>query len=126
MTEIETQNSALNQLLDRMTEAKQLSSSDAENLRAEMRKTGQPQVQTEEDVLRWLAKEYDLAYTSLEDVQPDRELLSLFPARLLLKDELLPLRRVNGCVILRSAGPQEIDSILASCTSCLTEATCYT
>ena len=98
MTEIETQNSALNQLLDRMTEAKQLSSSDAENLRAEMRKTGQPQVQTEEDVLRWLAKEYDLAYTSLEDVQPDRELLSLFPARLLLKDELLPLRRVNGCV----------------------------
>ena len=68
MTETETQNSALNQLLDRMTEAKQLSSSDAGNLRAEMRKTGQPQVQTEEDVLRWLAKEYDLAYTSLEEI----------------------------------------------------------
>ena len=53
---------------------------------------------SEEDVLRWLGKEYDVAYTSLEDVEPDRQLLSLFPARMLLKDELLPLRRVNGCV----------------------------
>src|SRR4029450_131927 len=34
----------------------------------------------------------------LEDPEPDKEVLSLFPARLLLKEELLPLRRVNGCV----------------------------
>ena len=52
----------------------------------------------EADVLRWLAQEYDLAYTTLEDVEPDRQLLSLFPARILLKEELLPLRRVNGSV----------------------------
>jgi len=39
-----------------------------------------------------------LPTTSLDDVEPDRQLLSLFPARLLLKDELLPLRRINGCV----------------------------
>jgi type II secretion system protein E len=31
-------------------------------------------------------------------VQPDKEVVSLFPARLLLKEELLPLRRVNGLV----------------------------
>ncbi len=30
--------------------------------------------------------------------QPDRQLLSLFPARILLKEELLPLQRVNGHV----------------------------
>ena len=53
---------------------------------------------TEEEVLRWLAEEYDVPFTSLDDLEPDREVLSLFPARLLLKDELLPLRRVNGCV----------------------------
>ena len=52
-------------------------------------------VQTEADVLRWLAKEYDLAFTTLEDVEPDRQLLSLFPARILLKEELLPLRRAE-------------------------------
>src|SRR5207245_1836646 len=49
-------------------------------------------------ILRWLAQEYGLAYTTLEDVDPDRQLLSLFPARILLKEELLPLRRTNGTV----------------------------
>ena len=38
------------------------------------------------------------AFTTLEDVEPDRQLLSLFPARILLKEELLPLQRVNGTV----------------------------
>jgi len=57
-----------------------------------------PAVKTEEDVLRWLAAEYGLAYTTLEDLEPDRQLLSLFPARILLKEELLPLKRTNGTV----------------------------
>src|SRR5439155_203271 len=61
-------------------------------------RSGDEKVQTEQDVLRWLAKEYALAYTTLDDVEPDRELLSLFPARILLKEELLPLRRLNGLV----------------------------
>jgi hypothetical protein len=41
----------------------------------------QPTDKREEDVLRWLAKEYGLtrSYTTLDDVEPDRELLSLFP-----------------------------------------------
>src|SRR3954469_16880463 len=94
---VDSQSSALTALLARMVEGKQLSTADAEKF------VGQHQslngsIQTEEEVLRWLAREYDLAYTSLEDVEPDRQLLSLFPARLLLKDELLPLRRVNGSV----------------------------
>ena len=49
-------------------------------------------------MLRWLAGEYELAFTTLDEVEPDRQLLSLFPARILLKEELLPLRRVNGTV----------------------------
>src|SRR6202142_4353410 len=80
-------------LLDRMVAARQLSSIDAASL-AQVK----PLVQTEEEVLRWLAGEYGLAYTTLEDIDLDRQLLSLFPARLLLKEELLPLRRVNGSV----------------------------
>ena len=93
MTESAVHDSPLKQLLDRMVAAKQLSSIDAKALVAE-----KSPVKSEEDVLRWLAQEYGLAFTTLEDVEPDRQLLSLFPARILLKEELLPLHRTNGSV----------------------------
>ena len=82
-------------LLESMVTAKQLSSTDADIL---LRQKPGVAFKTEEDVLRWLAKEYGLAYTTLDDIEPDRELLSLFPARILLKEELLPLRRLDGTV----------------------------
>ncbi|HXT10113.1 MAG TPA: GspE/PulE family protein [Candidatus Angelobacter sp.] len=93
MSETVAKDSSVKQLLDRMVTARQLSSTDAAAL---ARVT--PAVKTEEDVLRWLAAEYGLAYTTLEDLEPDRQLLSLFPARILLKEELLPLQRTNGTV----------------------------
>jgi len=93
MTESAVHDSPLKQLLDRMVAAKQLSSIDAKALVAE-----KSSVKSEEDVLRWLAQEYGLAFTTLDDVEPDRQLLSLFPARILLKEELLPLQRNNGTV----------------------------
>ena len=97
MSQISAQDSSLKELLERMVAAKQLSAMDAEALTCQS-PNGVKRVQSEEDVLRWLAKEYDVPYTSLEDVEPDKQVLSLFPARMLLKDELLPLRRVNGCI----------------------------
>src|SRR5580698_4165331 len=81
------------QLLERMVASRQLSSLDADALRRT-----HPHVANEEEILRWLAAEYGLSYTTLEDINPDRQLLSLFPARILLKEELLPLQRVNGHV----------------------------
>ena len=60
--------------------------------------SGKATFQSEEEVLAWLAHEYGLTYTTLDEVEPDRQLLSLFPARILLREELLPLRRVNGTV----------------------------
>ena len=83
----------MKQLLERMVASRQLSSIDADLL-----VHSKTQVQTEEDILRWLAHEYGLAFTNLDDVDPDRQLLSLFPARILLKEELLPLTRNNGTV----------------------------
>lgn len=80
-------------LHEQMIAARQLSALDAATL-ARVR----PQPATEEEVLRWLAGEYGLRFTSLEDIEPDRQLLSLFPARILLKEEILPLQRVNGAV----------------------------
>src|SRR4051812_30695601 len=87
---------AVQQLLARMVEGRQLSASDADSLTLAARADGMPQ--SEEDVLHWLAKEYAITYSPLDEVEPDRQLLSLFPARVLLKEQLLPLRRVNGHV----------------------------
>ena len=68
----------MKELLDKMVQARQLSAADATTL---MERPGDSSkaVQSEDDVLRWLAAEYGLAYTTLEDVEPDRELFSLFP-----------------------------------------------
>ncbi|MDB6111167.1 MAG: Type secretion system protein, partial [Pedosphaera sp.] len=90
--------SALTQLLDRMVGAKQLSLTDAAALVRQSRPGAKAVVESENDVLQWLAQEYDVTYTTLDNVEPDRQLLSLFPARVLLKEELLPLQRVNGSV----------------------------
>src|SRR4029079_731636 len=86
---------ATKQLLDKMVAARQLSAIDAKRL---MGGAGGRALATEEDVLRWLAAEYGLTFTTLEDVETDKQLLSLFPARILLKEELLPLQRLNGTV----------------------------
>src|SRR5258708_18931594 len=97
------------QLLERMVASRQLSSLDADALVRE-----RPLVQSEEDVLRWLAKEYGLAYLTLDDVEPDRQLLSLFPARILLKEELLPIKRDNGTVEVATSrlfATQGLDSL---------------
>ena len=96
MSEIASQTAASKQLLERMVSARQLSALDAEALARQSRDGGL--FKSEEEVLRWLAKEYDVPFTSLDDIEPDKQVLSLFPARILLKDELLPLRRINGCI----------------------------
>ena len=94
MNAVETSVPPMSELLAKMVAEKQLSASDARSLT----RPGSVAVRSEEEVLRWLAKEYGLDFTTLDDLEPDKEVLSLFPARILLKDELLPLRRVNGTV----------------------------
>jgi len=98
MSENPTPELSLKQLLDKMVVARQLSAADAETLARQHQAGARQALPTEPEVLQWLAREYDLGYTTLDDVDPDRQLLSLFPARLLLKEELLPLRRTNGTV----------------------------
>ncbi|MDA7510229.1 GspE/PulE family protein [bacterium] len=88
----------MTELLEQMVAAKQLSSSDASSLQ-EVATNGKAHlIESEVAVLQWLADEYGVNFTDLESIEPDRELLSQFPARVLLKEELLPLRKVNGTV----------------------------
>ncbi len=97
MTAPAVSDSPARDLLQKMVQGRQLSAADAKHL-AENDALAADGAFTEERVLQWLAAEYGLTYTNLEDVEPDRQLLSLFPARILLKEELLPLRRTNGTV----------------------------
>jgi type II secretion system protein E len=93
-----TPETAMKELLEKMVEEKQLSFMDADTLAQQCRQGTSTAIKSEEDVLRWLADEYDIAFTNLEDVELDRQLLSLFPARVLVKEEILPIKRVNGAV----------------------------
>ncbi len=86
------------ELLQKMVAARQLSAGDARILAARIDGPSPTSFGTEEEVLRWVAGEYGVDFTSLEGVTPEKEVLSLFPARVLLKEEVLPLRRVNGSI----------------------------
>jgi len=110
MSAVESNVPQMSELLAKMVADKQLSASDARSLT----RPGSAAVRSEADVLRWLAKEYGLQFTTLEDVEPDKDVLSLFPARLLLKGELLPLRRTNGTVEIATSklfATQELDAL---------------
>jgi type II secretory ATPase GspE/PulE/Tfp pilus assembly ATPase PilB-like protein len=86
-------NGALPDLLNRMIAARQLTLTDA---RSYLKQNPGADALTEERVLRWLAREYGIGFAKLDELEPDKQVLSLFPARLLLRDELLPLRRVDN------------------------------
>ena len=83
------------ELAQRMVENRQLSAMDADAL-GRLLNGSRPR--TEEEALQWLAGEYGLDYTALENSDPDRDILSRFPPRILLREEMLPLRQVNGHV----------------------------
>src|SRR3954470_11544668 len=76
-----------------MIAGRQLTSTDA---RSYLKQNPGADALTEERVLRWLAKEYGITFAKLDELEPDKQVLSLFPARLLLRDELLPLRRIDN------------------------------
>jgi type II secretion system protein E len=104
---------ALPELLNRMIAGRQLTATDARSFLGQNPGGEEP---TEERVLRWLAQEYGVGYAALDEVEPDKEVLSLFPARLLLRDELLPLRRIDNQIEIATSRlffPQGLDGLRA-------------
>ena len=76
----------------------------------------QANLSSEENALQWLAKEYGLEFTSLEALEIDKGVVSLFPARILIKEQLLPLRQsVEGVEVATSRlfDPQGLESLKA-------------
>ena len=98
--------------LARMVAARQLTEADA---RAYLHQPGAAET-GEEAVLRWVAREYGVPFTRLDELEPDKQVLALFPARLLLRDELLPLRRIDHQIEVATSrlfDPQGLDGLRA-------------
>ena len=95
-----------------MVAARQLTEVDA---RTYLRQPGAAET-GEEAVLRWVAREYGVPFTRLDELEPDKQVLALFPARLLLRDELLPLRRIDHQIEVATSrlfDPQGLDGLRA-------------
>ena len=70
----------LKPMLDRMVESRQLSIMDAENLLRECQSDPGSRPNSEEDVLKWLAGEYELPFAALDSIEPDFAFVT--PARI--------------------------------------------
>jgi len=106
----------LSQLLQRLVDGRSLSALDAERLAALPASESQANLSSEEAALQWLAKEYGLQFTSLETLEIEQDAISLFPARILIKEQLLPLRQsVEGVEVATSRlfDPQGLESLKA-------------
>jgi len=68
MTEVPVHDPAFKQMLDQMVAARQLSALDAKHLASQPPGKAGGLVHTEESILTWLAHEYGLAYTTLDDI----------------------------------------------------------
>ena len=106
----------MSQLLQRLVDGRSLSALDAERLAALPTSESQANLSSEENALQWLAKEYGLEFTSLETLEIDKGVVSLFPARILIKEQLLPLRQSSEGVEVATSrlfDPQGLESLKA-------------
>ncbi len=106
----------MSQLLQRLVDGRSFSALDAEKLAALPTSESQASLSSEENALQWLAKEYGLEFTSLETLEIDKDAISLFPARILIKEQLLPLRQsAEGVEVATSRlfDPQGLESLKA-------------
>jgi len=106
----------LSQLLQRLVDGRSLSALDAERLAALPTSESQANLSSEETALQWLAKEYGLEFTSLEALEIEPDAISLFPARILIKEQLLPLRQSDEGVEVATSrlfDPQGLESLKA-------------
>ena len=63
------------ELLVRMIADRQLTTTDA---RALLKQNSGSEALTEERVLRWLAREYGVSFVTLDELDPDKQVLALF------------------------------------------------
>ena len=106
----------MSQLLQRLVDGRSLSALDAERLAALPASESQANLSSEGAALQWLAMEYGLEFSSLEELEIEPDAISLFPARILIREQLLPLRQsAEGVEVATSRlfDPQGLESLKA-------------
>ena len=106
----------MSQLLQRLVDGRSLSALDAERLAALPASESQANLSSDGAALQGLAKEYGLEFTSLEALEIEPDAISLFPARILIREQLLPLRQsAEGVEVATSRlfDPQGLESLKA-------------
>lgn len=63
---------------------------------------GQPAVE-QEKLLRYFADQFLIPFVELEGINPPKELLAKFPARLMIEHRLLPLREEEDCILVATS-----------------------
>jgi general secretion pathway protein E/type IV pilus assembly protein PilB len=91
----------MSEIIQQMTRNRQLSAIDAEKALGHFAE--HPDSLSEALVLQWLADQYHLDFRDLENWEFDSKLAAKFPARILLKHELLPLKRNGNAVEMATA-----------------------
>jgi general secretion pathway protein E/type IV pilus assembly protein PilB len=92
---------SMSELLDKMVAEGRLAASDRERLARKLSDNGGL---SESECLRWTAESYGVRYSELRDEEPEAALLSRFPAGVLWREELLPLRQTEqGIEVATSA-----------------------
>ncbi|HEV7299342.1 MAG TPA: GspE/PulE family protein [Tepidisphaeraceae bacterium] len=100
----------MNQLLDQMFR-RGLLDADARDRAAGAIDTGKPLEEavlsadgvTEEVMLRFLADSLELPYIDVEQQTPTKEFLAAFPARVLVRHNVLPIYEADGAVVVASS-----------------------
>jgi general secretion pathway protein E/type IV pilus assembly protein PilB len=91
----------MTELLDKLVDAGRVAPSDRERLARDLAESTDV---TEGDCLRWTAERYGVRYSDLRDEEPEAALLARFPAGMLWREDLLPLRETGqGIEVATSA-----------------------
>src|SRR3954463_1191840 len=65
----------------------------------------------EEDALRAIGKEVGLDFIDLAETDVDLALLKTFPQRLIYRQSLFPIKRVNGNLVVATSDPFDLYSL---------------
>jgi general secretion pathway protein E/type IV pilus assembly protein PilB len=66
---------------------------------------------SEESLLRYLGKLFDVPYVDLEQTPPERDFVARFPARVLVRHTILPIREENGVTLVATSKASDTAAI---------------
>ncbi len=88
----------MSELVDQLLESRSLTGLDADRIKNQPNGLSSSNFGSEKDILKWVAEEYGVPFSDLDSVHIDKDVLKLFPARILIKEDLLPLKKTGNVI----------------------------